>query len=384
MTHTIPSLEAKNGGPSVTVTSLCSWLASAGAEVTLVTGWAMETGAPEVMPAGRVQLERYKRHPTRLWDFLAGGAMRRVLMPLVKRTDVLHCHGLWHADGAHASRLAWGAGVPYLLSCKGMAQPWALEQRKLKKAVALWIWQKRVLERAAVLHATSLLEKDALRALGLSNPVAMIPCGVDAPEEVIRRPKKERKQRRALFLSRLHPSKGVEELLRAWAALRPAGWTLRVTGPSEGGYEGELRRLVGELGIGDVVEFQAPVFGLERWIVLADAELFVLPTYSENFGMVIAEALAAGLPVVTTVAAPWERITECRCGWRVETGQEALTEALRAALGTAPERLAEMGARGQRMSRRELSWGKAAQDMLRVYEWVCAGGGEKPACVQLD
>jgi glycosyltransferase involved in cell wall biosynthesis len=367
----------------VTVTSLCSWLASAGAEVTLVTGWAMETGAPEVMPAGRVQLERYERHPTRLWDFLAGGAMRRVLMPLVKRTDVLHCHGLWHADGAHASRLAWGAGVPYLVSCKGMAQPWALEQRKLKKAVALWIWQKRVLERAAVLHATSLLEKDALRALGLSNPVAMIPCGVDAPEEVIRRPKKERKQRRALFLSRLHPSKGVEDLLRAWAALRPEGWTLRVTGPSDGRYEELLKNLAQELGIAEDVEFLTPVFGMERWKVMVDAELFVLPTYSENFGMVIAEALAAGLPVVTTEAAPWERITEWGCGWRVKTGEEALTEALSQALRIGPERLAEMGERGQRMSRKELSWEKAAQEMLQVYGWV-RREMEKPKCVQLD
>lgn len=382
VTHTIPSLEAKYGGPSVTVTSLCSWLASAGADVTLVTGRAMEDGVPEVMPAGRVRLERYERHAMRLWDFLPGGAMPRVLRPVVQRTDILHCHGLWHADGAHAARLASGAGVPYLVSCKGMAQPWALEQGRMKKALALWVWQKRVLERAAVLHATSALEKEALRALGLKNPVALIPCGVDAPEEVLSQPKGDRKKRRALFLSRLHPSKGVEDLLRAWAALRPEGWSLRVTGPSDGGYEQDLRKLAEDLGIAAEVEFLTPVFGVERWKVMADAELFVLPTYSENFGMVIAEALAAGLPVVTTEAAPWERIREWGCGWRVKTGPEALTEALRQACETAPEELVEMGARGQRMSRKELSWEKAAQEMLQVYGWV-RREREKPVCVEL-
>lgn len=383
VTHTIPSLEAKHGGPSVTVTSLCSWLASAGADVTLVTGRAMEEGAPEVMPAGRVQVERYERHVVRLWDFLPGGPMPRILKPVVHRTDILHCHGLWHADGAHAARLAAGAGVPYVVSCKGMAQPWALEQGRLKKALALWIWQKRVLDRAAVLHATSVLEKEALRALGLKNPVALIPCGVDAPEEVLQRPKGERKKRRALFLSRLHPSKGVEDLLRAWAALQPQGWTLRVTGPSEGAYEGELRKLADQLGIGSDVEFLTPVFGVERWKVMVDAELFVLPTYSENFGMVIAEALAAGLPVVTTEAAPWEQITGWGCGWRVKTGEAALTEALSQAFQVGPERLAEMGERGQRMSRKELSWEKAAKEMLQVYGWV-RREMEKPQCVQLD
>jgi glycosyltransferase involved in cell wall biosynthesis len=111
--------------------------------------------------------------------------------------------------------------------------------------------------------------------------------------------------------------------------------------------------------------------------------LFILPTYSENFGMVIAEALAAGLPVLTTLAAPWERITEWGCGWRVGTGEEALTDALRQALDTAPERLAEMGGRGQRMSREELSWEKAAKQMLNVYYWV-RREKEKPQCVQLD
>jgi glycosyltransferase involved in cell wall biosynthesis len=128
-------------------------------------------------------------------------------------------------------------------------------------------------------------------------------------------------------------------------------------------------------------EFLGPVGDERKWEVFGQADLFVLPTKSENFGIAIAEALAAGVPVITTKAAPWQELESHRCGWWVDVGVEPLAAALREATAASPDVLREMGLRGRELVRERYSWPKIAEDMKAVYEWVL-GRGPRPGCVE--
>jgi glycosyltransferase involved in cell wall biosynthesis len=272
-----------------------------------------------------------------------------------------------------------------------MLEPWSLQRSKWVKRLAALIYQRACLERAACIRATSRLEHDSIRQAGYRNRIAVIPNGVDLPDlpahARIRNPKPPRV---ALFLSRIHPKKGLMNLLRAWASvqnpqpstLNPQrfDWLLRIVGPDECNHLSELKVEAGRLGISNRVQFEGAVYGDARTRCYLDADLFVLPSWSENFGLVIAESLACRVPVITTRATPWADLESARCGWWIETGVDPLVAALRDAISKFPENLAEMGARGRRLIEEKYTWEPIGRRMLEVYEWA-AGAGPKPDCL---
>jgi glycosyltransferase involved in cell wall biosynthesis len=174
--------------------------------------------------------------------------------------------------------------------------------------------------------------------------------------------------------------KGLPLLLQAWAKLCPRGWRLRVVGPDEQGHLGELRRLAAQLRIEDDVEFEDGVYGEQKWKTLGEASLFVLPSHSENFGVAVAEALACGVPVITTRGTPWEVLTEYQCGWWIPIGVQPLARALQEAISLSDAERLAMGERGRRLVQERFCWPKIGAQMKQVYEWVL-GGGPKPDCV---
>jgi len=274
-----------------------------------------------------------------------------------------------------------------------MLEPWALQQKAWKKRLALAIFQRRDLHSASALIATSEMEYQNLRRFGLRQPIAVIPNGVDLPTdqhesahlvaERLRKtdPTAGPEVRTALFLSRVHPKKGVRELVQAWAHAVPAGWRLRIAGPDEGGHWSAVSQLIDQLGLGDSVDYRGPVEGEDKAALYREADLFVLPTFSENFGLVIAEALAHGTPVLTTKGAPWPELIRYDCGWWIEFGEQALARGLEAATSTLPERLREMGANGRELARR-YSWPAAAEKTLQFHAWLL-GRADRPDCVDV-
>lgn len=264
-----------------------------------------------------------------------------------------------------------------------MLEPWAINHKALKKGVALTLFQQRDLMRAHLLIATSNVEYQNIRKFGLPMPVAIIPNGVGlnvgSPPL---KPSPPERQRVALFLSRVHPVKGLLNLVQAWAKLAPVGWRLCIAGPDEAGHLREVLALVRELALQGSVDYVGAVDGLTKSALYNAADVFVLPTFTENFGLVVAEALAHSLPVITTRGAPWADLETYGCGWWVDIGVDPMILALREAMGLSDEDRRAMGARGRAYVRR-YDWDDIARQTIDVYRWVL-GQGPQPDCVQTD
>jgi glycosyltransferase involved in cell wall biosynthesis len=235
---------------------------------------------------------------------------------------------------------------------------------------------------AACLHVTSDEEHDDMRTMGLTNPIAVIRNGVDIPmfSESL---KTDSRDRSVLSLGRIHPKKGLGSLVRAWAHVerKHSDWRLRIVGPNEAGYAEELRELASQLNV-ERLSIETPVYGPDKFRAYRDADLFILPTLSENFGLTIAEALASGVPAICTKGAPWHGLETEHCGWWIDHGVESLIDALDIAMTAPREELGAMGLRGHDWMRREFSWDRIAHEMLDVYKWVL-GTGVRPTSVRL-
>jgi len=279
-----------------------------------------------------------------------------------------HLHGIWDLFLHRVASYARRSNIPYVFSPRGMLEPWALSQKKWKKRLAWWLYQRRDLSRSAFLLATAQSEADQFPRLGLRNPTVVLPNGVAIPDKVPLRAAASSSDRTALFLSRIHPKKGLLVLAEAWAKVQPEGWRMVVVGPDEGGHRQQVESRIDQLGLRQCWEFRDAVFGEGKRRAFIDADLFILPTYSENFGIAVAEALAYGLPVITTTQAPWEGLLEHRCGWWVPVNVEGIGKALLEATRATSTELQEMGSRGQRWVRDEFAWPSIARRLIEAYE----------------
>lgn len=358
---TSTSLLPDYGGPAFSVSRLATALAEAGVEVGL---WAADGSAAtsELLPANAA-IKRLVGTESQAFDSFQG-------------TDVLHDNGIWLPHNHRLSVLAEKRGIPRVVSTRGMLEPWALKHKRLKKEVAWWLYQRRDLKQARRHVTSSAAETQNVQCLKLGVPVATVPNGVDVPEDGPRHTASEastRSTRTALFLGRIYPIKGLPILIEAWSRVRPQGWRLRIAGPDEAGHQKQVERAVSTAGLGDVVVFTGPVEPQMKAATFFDADLFVLPTLSESFGMVVAEALAHGLPVLTTTAAPWAILQQQGCGWSVDPTVEAIAEGLRRATSLDRESLREMGSKGRTLVNQKFSWKTVAQLMLSTYQDVLTG-----------
>ena len=300
--------------------------------------------------------------------------------------QVVHLHGLWRGHFAQAAGYARRAGAPVIVTVHGMLHPPALRQRGMLKRMARWVYQDEVLRTATCLHATASEEADEIRALGFDRPIAVIPWGVDMPGGAGDRPGAPAStddRRVLLFLGRLHPTKGLEILLRAWARVfrQFPSWRLVLAGYDEGHYRATLTALGGELRLGDSLHFTGPVEGDAFERLVTGADLLVLPSPSENFGLVVPEALARGVPVIATHGAPWSSLADEACGWWIPVGEEPLAATLVDALGRPPAVLRAMGQRGRELARSRFAWQNVTASMLELYAWA-RGAAPQPAFVR--
>jgi glycosyltransferase involved in cell wall biosynthesis len=389
--HVVPTYVPawRHGGPVAAVHGLCKALAARGHEVTVFTTDVHGAGTLDVPKAVPVALDGVTvwyfpvAFPRRLYrspGLAAALAGRRAAAP---GFDLLHLHSVFLWPTAAAARAAERQGIPYLVAPRGMLVRDLLQRRgQLRKRLWIRLVERRTLARAAALHATSALEAAELGRLGLPLPPVYVAAnGVDAAEggpwnaarlaelAPLVRTTLERRPL-LLFLGRVSWKKGLDRLVAALAEVPAA--VLAIAGNDEEGYRSRLDRLAAAAGVSDRVVHLGPVQGADKAALLRRADLLVLPSYSENFGNVVLEAMAAGLPVVVTpevgLAAT---VLETGAGVVADGDPPLLAAALRGLLAD-PRARQEMGRRGAQAAALRFGWPAAAARMEEVYGEVLA------------
>ncbi len=370
--HTAPPLDPSWGGPFWSVRGLAQAQVSAGVQVEVripaTESAVRHLGDWHPVPvtcAGKIRIGPLGWSPDLSKDVLASGA------------EILHTHGLWLHPSWVARRWKAKLGRPHVASIRGMLEPWALRHRRWKKWPIWHLLEKTNLRTAALLHATSEMEVRSIRNAGLRNAIAVIPNGVSIPDASPVRATSSGRFR-AVALGRLHPVKGLPRLIEAWSKNEDRSWELVIAGPDESGHLQQLKALRAKLRLEETVSFQGPVRGEEKRDLLDSADLFVAPSYSENFGIAIAEGLAHGLPVLTTKGTPWAALEAEGAGWWVDNSLEAISAGLALATSKSHTELREMGARGRDLMQAQFSWKSVGDRFHDSYRWLLEGGSPPP------
>lgn len=393
--HVINSL-TKASGLSTFCANLTQHLAESGVDIDLYVRWV---GNDAFLPTH----ERIRIYETRDTRF------EPAISP-----DIVHIHSLWVRMAHSGCAYARARGIPYVLSPHGMLSPWALKHKWWKKLPGMVLYQYRDLRKATLLHATAQSELAHIRRLRLRQDVTIIPLGTELPPRLVATARRDA-TKMVLFLSRIHPVKGLKNLISAWALVKrvsdvrswggPDGggaWRLVIAGPDELGHRMDLLRLAQSLGlctcdlsgefdisrlnyIGKEVDvvFTGAVYGEEKIKLHGMAELFVLPSFTENFGAVVSDSLAHGVPVITTKGTPWAELEGAcftttegsgadagRCGWWIDIGVEPLVGALKEAMNMTDGERRMMGANGRRLIESRYQWPVVAIEMLKAYEEI--------------
>ncbi len=365
--HSIPTLHNEAAGPSYSVVRLCDAELHIGADVTLAT----LDSARVMSPPSFVKTFTFGIGPRRLG---ASPEMRRWLFDQASggNVDIIHNHSLWMMPNVYPGIVSKATGVPLIVAPRGTLSQWAMKSGSLVKNFFWPLVQRPALESTSCFHVTAYSEYEDIRRLGFRQPVALIPNGIDMP---IVSDNKSPKTRTLLFLGRLHPVKGLEMLLPAWKFLQHKfpEWQLKIIGPDNRGHQSKMQILSQNLGL-QRIKFCGPRYGEAKIQAYADADLFVLPTYSENFGMAVAESLAVGTPVVVTKGAPWSGLSQHGAGWWVDISIEALVVGLSEAMAKNRSELSRMGQNGKAWMAAEYAWPEIGKRMLQTYEWILRGG----------
>ncbi|WP_413171257.1 glycosyltransferase [Anabaena azotica] len=381
--HIIPSISPKLGGPTQVVLNLVRALRAEGIDVEIATtndddGLLLDVPLSECVEYQGLPVWFFPP-AARIKAFLPSPIFTRWLWKNIKNYDVLDNHYLFSYLPSCAAVFAQWQQVPYTVRIMGQLTPWALAQSKLKKQVYSYLIEKRNLNNAAAIHCTSVGEMEDAIAFGVKPPKIVLPLGVNPPK-LIGDAKSQLQDRynvaeevpMILFLSRLHYKKRPELLIQTLGELskQEQNFHLLIAGSGEDSYVQSLQKMVTSVNITNQTSFVGFVSGYEKDLLLQGADLFVLPTYSENFGIALAEAMVSGLPVITTPGvqiAP--EIEEAEAGIIVEGEIGSLKSAI-AHLLKNPQLREQMGQNGRLFALQRYSWQTVAQQLACAYQAI--------------
>ena len=357
--HYIPSIDRMAGGISTYMQVLAKPLGTM-AEVHIMTH-ASENPLP---------MENCKVHDIPRYRPFSG-VWKKAVVDLLDsvRPDIVHVNCCWTPDCAMIQRLAQKRGYKVVLTPHGMLEPWIIKRHYwTRKVPALWLYQKAAMQRADCVQATAESERDNLLKLGYNSNIKVVRLGIDA--DGIEMKKSWKKTRQILFLSRVHVKKGINFLVEAADVLRNElqGYKILVAGEGNADYVEAMKRMICDRGLQDIVQLVGGVYGDEKWRLFQTSDFFVLPTHSENFGLAIAESLASGTPVITTVGTPWNDLNSSNAGAWIEIGTLPLVETLRRFLSFSDEELETMGRNGRKLIENKYSAKVMAEEMMGVYQ----------------
>ena len=289
--------------------------------------------------------------------------------------DVLHLHGIWPPFMHAFIAVAVKKSVPIVWSLHGMLAPWAMRFKWWKKFPVWWLWQKRDLGKAAVLHATTEEEVGWIRRRRLKSRVEVIPLGTRMPTATSLWNEGACSQEKILlFVGRINPVKALDNLLKAWGLVKSYrgshAWHLRIIGTDEGGYQQPLEQLAASLHLGRTVTFAGAKYNEQLEDEYRHAYGLILPSHTENFGGVVIDALARGVPVIASDKTPWESIARNDCGWWVDNAPRKLADAIIGLMTLTDDERRAMGEKGRHFIAERYTWQVVARAMKGVYESV--------------
>jgi glycosyltransferase involved in cell wall biosynthesis len=351
--HITNSIDKSAGGPARSIPQTCVELSKLGVLIELVT----QDSANKVAISDTAHLSIKYMSIGEL--FLYGSRLS------AKDINLIHLQHIWNPYIQVMAFWAYQKNIPYIITPRGMLEPWIMAQSPYKKKLGFLLYQRKAIQRAAYLHATAQMEALNIKALGFLNPIAIIPNGIDLSK--VKKIKTVYGTKKMVFLSRMHPKKGIELLLEAWRVIDTQDWSLEIAGNGADSYNAELSQSAHDL---QNVSFVGPKYGEEKWDFLRSADVMVLPTYSENFGIVVAEALAVGVPVITSQGTPWEDLESFQCGWWINLSPTQLETCLLKAINTPIQQLNIMGSNGRKLIEEKYNIQAVAINLSELYKKI--------------
>lgn len=386
----LTSISIKGGGPSRSVPMLVKGLAEVGVDITLMTFRSddMNTHALDGTSA-----------KLKIWE---QGTLINEIEKFIRdeKFELIQIQSMWAPIYHKVAKIARKYNIPYIVTPRGMLEPWSLSQSKWKKKLAMWLYQMNDLKKASCIFTTAEMEAQHVRDLGVNVPMSVIPNGIETDGYACRS-SMDGIKKQILFLSRVHVKKGIEILIDAFKKVREESvefqdWSVVVVGNGEPEYVNSLKLKAESLGMQECVKIQPPVFGDAKTKLYQESSLFCLPSYSENFGMVIAEAMSCGVPTITTNGTPWQLLNgDCstmgasldmlgenkKTGWCIDLSVDNLAKALKEAMSMPAEDLYEMGQRGSKLVNENFNYRSVAEKTKSLYGWIVSKEN-KPNFVQ--
>lgn len=357
--HYIPSIDVSSGGVGAYMQSLALELGDL-VELHVVThrsGHELDLVNCKIhyIPANWMWLLSVKKNFTQILDTI--------------RPDVVHVNSCWQPLSAFTQRWAHERGYKTIYTTHGMMVPWIVKHHYYtRKIPALCLYQRKALQTSDYLHATSYYEAQHLQKDGYNSHIITIPTGVNIKEIKVKDNWNIKKQ--ILLLSRIHEVKGLEFLIRSISQLKEnfKDYSIIVAGDGDVHYLNYLRKMCSALGVENIIHFIGSVNGKQKWKLYQTSDIFMLLSYTENFGIVVAESLASGTPVIASKGAPWQDLETYNCGYWTEIGTKGTVEALQKFLTLSKSDLETMGKNGRKLIENKYSSKVMAEKMFELYK----------------
>ena len=382
--HVISNLSAEKGGPTKAVTEMCEALTARGHEVSLFTTNMNNETDFDVPLNVSIKHNGYQIYYFQVGKFRKWSFSRDLMFNIQKHIhefDIVHIHSLYLFHGFVVANYCRRFNIPYIIQPHGALDPFIRKKGRIKKAIYHYLIENRNLNHAAAIQYTAVEEmRLAHEQLGIKSPALVIPLGLNI-REYSNLPQKGLLKARypslqgkfvLLFLGRITPKKGLDLLLKAFYRLKTdhVDLHLLIVGPEDPGYGDKVREWVRNYGIEAQVTFTGMLKGTEKLSAFVDSDIFILPSYSENFGLTILEAMICGLPVITTNKVNiWREIRNSEAAEIIPCEANKLEQAL-AKLILYPDIRNKYASNGINLVKQKYDWNSVVDDYIHAYQTI--------------